>query len=115
MTEEPAPSEPDYRFTLANERTYLAWVRTSLALVASGIGVIALGGRFSTHGGRFALGCLLVLPGAGSALAAHARWRAYDRAIRAQQPLPRPRALHVIAAGLTVAAALALGLAVASH
>ncbi|NED66317.1 DUF202 domain-containing protein, partial [Streptomyces sp. SID10244] len=23
-------SEPDYRFTLANERTFLAWQRTSL-------------------------------------------------------------------------------------
>ncbi|NLT31088.1 MAG: DUF202 domain-containing protein, partial [Propionibacterium sp.] len=24
-------TEPDPRFTLANERTYLAWIRTSLA------------------------------------------------------------------------------------
>jgi uncharacterized membrane protein YidH (DUF202 family) len=26
--------EPDHRFTLANERTFLAWMRTSLALLA---------------------------------------------------------------------------------
>ena len=25
------PREPDARFTLANERTFLAWVRTALA------------------------------------------------------------------------------------
>ncbi|MBN7552526.1 DUF202 domain-containing protein, partial [Mycobacteroides abscessus subsp. abscessus] len=31
ITDEIAGTEPDYRFTLANERTYLAWVRTSLA------------------------------------------------------------------------------------
>ena len=29
-----ASREPDYRFTLANERTFLAWMRTSLALIA---------------------------------------------------------------------------------
>ena len=29
--------EPDYRFTLANERTYLAYLRTSLACYAGGL------------------------------------------------------------------------------
>ena len=37
-----AGSEPDYRFTLANERTFLAWIRTALALAAGGLGAIAL-------------------------------------------------------------------------
>lgn len=32
---------PDPRFTLANERTFLAWIRTSLALLASGVAVDA--------------------------------------------------------------------------
>ena len=31
--------EPDPRFTLANERTFLAWIRTSLAFLAGGIAV----------------------------------------------------------------------------
>src|SRR5438552_3901781 len=34
---DPAPGFPDYRFSLANERTYLAWIRTALALVAAGV------------------------------------------------------------------------------
>ena len=34
-------TEPDPRFTLANERTFLAWIRTSLAMVAGGIAVEA--------------------------------------------------------------------------
>ena len=29
--------DPDYRFTLANERTFLAWIRTALALLAGGV------------------------------------------------------------------------------
>ena len=32
-------STPDYRFSLANERTFLAWLRTGLALIAGGLGV----------------------------------------------------------------------------
>jgi putative membrane protein len=34
--------EPDPRFSLANERTALAWMRTALALVAAGVGVISI-------------------------------------------------------------------------
>ena len=34
--------EPDYRFTLANERTFLAWIRTSLGLMAVGLAVAQL-------------------------------------------------------------------------
>lgn len=26
--------DPDYRFSLANERTFLAWIRTALALLS---------------------------------------------------------------------------------
>lgn len=35
-------SEPDYRFTLANERTFLAWLRTALALLAAAVAVVQL-------------------------------------------------------------------------
>ena len=35
-------SDPDYRFTLANERTFLAWLRTGLALVAGAVALASL-------------------------------------------------------------------------
>ncbi|EFL27732.1 putative integral membrane protein [Streptomyces himastatinicus ATCC 53653] len=31
--------EPDYRFSLANERTFLAWIRTGLVLLAGAVAV----------------------------------------------------------------------------
>ena len=34
--------DPDPRFTLANERTFLAWNRTALSLVAGGLAVVQL-------------------------------------------------------------------------
>ena len=35
-------TEPDARFTFANERTFLAWSRTALALIAGGLAVSQL-------------------------------------------------------------------------
>ena len=35
--------EPDHRFSLANERTFLAWIRTSLGLIGGGVAVEAFG------------------------------------------------------------------------
>lgn len=43
-------TEPDYRFTLANERTFLAWIRTALALIAGGVAVAQLLPRFRCRG-----------------------------------------------------------------
>lgn len=33
-------TEPDYRFTLANERTFLAWQRTALGLLAAAVALV---------------------------------------------------------------------------
>lgn len=32
-------SAPDYRFSLANERTFLAWIRTALSLLAGALAI----------------------------------------------------------------------------
>ena len=35
-------AEPDARYSLANERTFLAWIRTALAVLAAGVALDAL-------------------------------------------------------------------------
>jgi putative membrane protein len=81
-------SHPDYRFTLANERTLLAWLRTGLALVASGVAVATYAPELGVRWGSAAVAVALVLTGLGTAVAGYRRWRANERAISTDDPLP---------------------------
>lgn len=98
--------EPDYRFSFANERTFLAWVRTALALIASGVVVDALSLSIPTSAQR-SVAALLVVLGAWCAGAAWLRWASSERAIRSRRPLPATR-LGLILVVLVVAAAAIL-------
>jgi putative membrane protein len=102
----------DYRFSLANERTFLAWIRTSLALVAAGVGVIGVASHFSTVTGRRILGICLILLGATSASLSYFRWRRTQEAMRVGGTLPGARTLLVLGAGLAIAAVFAFALVV---
>src|SRR5690625_7225376 len=55
--------DPDPRFTLANERTFLAWIRTSLALLAGGIAVEAFTQDIFDETARKVLGTTLLVLG----------------------------------------------------
>ncbi|MCD9153134.1 YidH family protein [Aeromicrobium duanguangcaii] len=79
--------EPDYRFTFANERTYLAWIRTSLALLAAGVAldVVELSVKPSV---QHALTLVFVGLSLFSAVAAWLRWAKSERAMRRAEPLP---------------------------
>ena len=100
--------EPDYRFTFANERTYLAWIRTSLALSAAGIAVAGFLPESKVPLAREALA--LTLLGLGTLVAATSlgQWKRNRRAIRLGKPLPHPGMIRALALGLLVCAALAL-------
>jgi len=86
--EEEAAREPDYRFTLANERTLLAWIRTALALDAGGLVVIRYAPTLALAGAREGVGIVLVLLGTLTAGASYRRFVRVDRAMRAGRPLP---------------------------
>lgn len=83
--------EPDYRFTLANERTFLAYIRTSLALLAGGVAVEQIVPSFGVPGVRATLSVLLLTLASFVAAASYRRWRLTERAMRRQGPLPPTR------------------------
>jgi putative membrane protein len=111
---EPAdPSgHPDYRFTLANERTLLAWLRTALALVAGGVAVATFAPDLGIPGGSGAVAVGLVLVGLFTAVAGYRRWRANEEAMRDDRPLPQDRPAAVLAAAVA-AVTVVVGILVA--
>jgi putative membrane protein len=96
--------DPDYRFTLANERTFLAWIRTALALAAAGLGVVAILDDFP---GEEAIGVALLGLAFVTALVAYRRWALAERAMRLDEPLPHSRLPLVLAVGVSIVALLA--------
>ena len=75
-------TDPDVRFSYANERTFLAWNRTSLALLAAGLAVTSLLPSFDVPGGRRIIGIPLIVLGAILAGASYLRWESNERAMR---------------------------------
>ena len=82
-------AEPDPRFTLANERTFLAWIRTGLALTAGGVALEAFTLNIQP-GWRLAASLLLLVAGACTPVMAWFTWRRTERAMRLGRPLPSP-------------------------
>ena len=101
--------DPDPRFTLANERTFLSWVTTSLGLLGIGlaVGTIIPGERFAIN----LLAILWILMAAVLSWRALVRWFRMERAIRLNQGLPLSTSIPVVAVSLAVLA-VATGIAV---
>jgi putative membrane protein len=100
-----AGCEPDPRFTLANERTFLAWIRTALAFLAGGIAVEAFTGEvFGPDLRRGVALTLLVLAMLVSGSAC-VRWLNVERAMRQRKPLPLPVLVPILSIGGALVAA----------
>ncbi len=102
--------EPDPRFSLANERTALAWVRTALALVAAGVGLTSVAQLVGDARLLHLLAVLMCLGGGVVAVSAVLGWLRKEHALRTGRPLPAPTALPWLAAVVA-----AVGVAVAGY
>jgi putative membrane protein len=99
--------EIDYRFSLANERTFLAWVRTAVALVAGGI-VAAKALDFNHEAWRWIVSAPPIAGGGLVAALATARWRRFESAMRAGRELPIGRTIAVLGVAIAVYAVVVL-------
>lgn len=106
--------EPDYRFSLANERTFLAWIRTALALLAGAVAVIQFLPSSALEGLRTAFAAVLALGGTVLPAVAYRRWARTQRAMRLGQALPFTPLLVVVSGVIGVLGAGLVVLAVVS-
>jgi putative membrane protein len=94
-------TDPDARFSLANERTFLAWIRTGLALLAGAAALDALDLPLQDTV-QALLAAVLALAGIVVAASAYHGWARVERAMREQRPLPSNPALPVVVVALVV-------------
>lgn len=99
-------AEPDFRFTLANERTFLAWIRTALALLASGVAFEQFATRLEPRALVLAVGVGLAALAGVISLLAYLRWRANEIAMRHARALPHSRAVALLAIALALVCAV---------
>lgn len=111
----PGGAEPDPRFTLANERTFLAWIRTALGLMAGGIAVEAFTTDLFPHQVRQFIAVLLLSLAMLVTAAACFRWLSVERAMRRRSPLPLPFLVPLLALGATVVAGVVVAFVLLRH
>jgi putative membrane protein len=99
--------EPDPRFSLANERTFLAWNRTALALIAGGVALEALGLDLQPTL-RLAASLVLIAAGLVVPVLAWFEWGRTERALRTAAPLPGSLTSIALTVTVVVVGALVL-------
>lgn len=103
---------PDPRFTMANERTFLAWNRTALAFIAGGLAVEQL--LDSGRATRLAVAIPLIALGAFVGVAGYYRWRVAEDAIENDVRLEASNVPRLLAGAVVVLALGGLALVIAS-
>lgn len=95
-------SDPDYRFSLANERTFLAWIRTALGLLAGGVALLAVLDDVGHPTVRVVSGVAVLVLAILLPPMAYRRWAATEVALRTHTSLPEPGLLRLVAGGLVI-------------
>jgi putative membrane protein len=103
--------EPDPRFTMANERTFLAWNRTALALIGGGLAAAQLL-PFDPTWLRLVVALPIIVLGTALGVLSYRRWDASERALRLGRPLGYSRMVRLLAGGVALTGALAAVVAV---
>ena len=100
----------DYRFFLANERTFLAWVRTALGLIAGGVALDQFVRVERGDGLVVVAAGTIIVAGALVALIGTVRWARTDAAMRAGRPVGRTPALNDVGVLITLMALAVAGI-----
>jgi putative membrane protein len=91
------PHSPDVRFSLANERTLLAYQRTAIGLMAAAIAVIHFFGDSTLV---FLLAAALIVTGGVAAVGGYLHYRTIDAAIRQGRAVGQGPTAHVVSVAL---------------
>ncbi|TDZ97266.1 Inner membrane protein YidH [Mycobacteroides salmoniphilum] len=107
VTEPPEDPEIDYRFTLANERTFLSWIRTALGLLAGGVAVQTLVQPFHHAGVRHVLAASCLALAVVVSIGAYVHWRDVKERMDRDQPLKGTLLVPLLAVSIGLVAILA--------
>ena len=105
--------ELDYRFTLANERTFLAWQRTALGLLAAAVALVQLVPEMAVPGARRFLGVGLAALAILTSAMGLRRWQQTEHNMRHGDPMPNQPSPAYLAVGLILVGIVALGVVIA--
>ena len=101
-------SDHDPRFSLANERTFLAWIRTSLGMIALGVGIATFVSTQASRGFSMLVAAGLVVLGGAISTMSWFRWRRVEQAMRLGHGIPPARTGLYLAVGILVLALLSI-------
>ena len=100
--------DPDPRFSLANERTFLAWIRTSLGMIALGVGIATFVSTHAARGFSMLVAAILVVLGGILGTLSWFRWLNVERSMRQGRGIPPSRTAIYLAMAISVLAMLSL-------
>ncbi|MGV2990666.1 YidH family protein [Vibrio sp. E150_011] len=89
-------NDPDYRFTLANERTFLAWIRTALGFFTAAIAVDQLASSLNDELYKPMICVALLAVSVLCSLFAYVNWRGNEIAMRLSANLTYSRVIKII-------------------